>query len=151
MLRDGEIRNQTVIEGGSGQHDMVLLERYVGPNPESISEAEKFQAVYDFDIWRANRVKSVLLMIYPGHLWAVEHDLAQGVCKIKLPLLMPITAWYVLNLGTHGDLTKGMIIASGGELLERYRQRRGRFNLAEFLDARAKYSALVDRRRQVPT
>ena len=151
MLRDGDIRNQTVIEGGAGQHDMVLIERYVGPNPESISDAEKLQAVYEFDIWRANRVAAVLKTAYAGYLWCVEHDLSQGICKISIPILMGIANWYVFNLRTHGDLTKGMVLVAGGEILERYGLPRTAFHLGAFLEARGKHSALVNRRRPVPS
>ena len=136
-----EIVGQTVVEGGPGEHDMVLVERHVG---------EEDDPVRDFDRWRANRVMAVLKAEYPGHLWYVEHDLKQGICKISIPILMGICNFYVLNLRTHGDLTPGMVITAGGEILERYGLSRCRFNLGAFLEARAQYSALTHRRRMVP-
>lgn len=151
MLRDGDIIGQHVEYGDCGQHDSVLLERYVGPNPDHIDEEQRLAAIHEFDLWRARRVMSVLLKEYPGHLWCVEHDLAQGICKISIPILMGIGYWYVLNLATHGDLTPGMVIVAGGEILERYGLPRCRLEIGSFLDARARYSALVDRRRAVPS
>lgn len=142
------IINQVVDEGGHGQHDIVYLERLV--NEAHYDDEVKRQAVADFDLWRGRRVMAVLKTKYPRHLWCVEHDLAQGICKISLPILMGITNWFILNLGTHGDLTPGMVISAGGELLERYKLPRGRFEIGSFLEARAKHSALVDRRRPVP-
>lgn len=144
MSGDPETTAETVVEGTNGRHDIVLVERHIAP-----SEGEE-DPVKDFDAWRARRVMAVLQHAYPGHLWAVDHDLKQGVCKISIPILMGICAWWVFNLRTHGELTKGMVIAAGGEILERYGLSRVRFNLATFLEAREKHSALVNRHRSVP-
>ena len=43
-----------------------------------------------------------------------------------------------------------LLMRSGGELLERYGLPRGRFELAPFLEARDKHSALVVPGREVP-
>lgn len=163
ILVDGEIRRQTVVEGGHGEHDMVLVERHVGGVTADWEKtqcdvarereviAEREAAILDFDLWRARRVMAVLKTHYPGHFWCVEHDLKQGICKISIPILMGISNWYVLNLRTHGDLTPGMVIAAGGEILERYGLARGRLNIGSFLEAREQHSALTHRRRPVPS
>jgi hypothetical protein len=152
-----DILRQVVDEGDRGQHDIVYLERIIGgPMADweetqcRLARAQEVEAINDFDLWRAGRVMAVLKTQFPGHLWCVEHDLAQGICKISIPILMGICNWYVLNLRTHGDLTKGMVIAAGGEILERYRLPRCRLEIGSFLDARERHSALVNRRRMVP-
>jgi hypothetical protein len=43
------------------------------------------------------------------------------------------------------------ILKGGGELLERYRLPRGRFNLDRFLEARENHSIMLDRSRKVPS
>jgi hypothetical protein len=42
------------------------------------------------------------------------------------------------------------VLKGGGELLERYRLPRGRFDLDRFLEARAAHSILLDRSKKVP-
>ena len=48
------------------------------------------------------------------------------------------------------DLTAEAVLKGGGELLERYRLPRGRFDLDRFLEAREKHSVLVGRSKKVP-
>lgn len=148
MPHDGELLGQTVIEGGRGKHDMVVLERHLAPmGPDG---EEEFDPVRDFDLWRARRAMSLLLTTYPGYPWCVEHDTKQGICKISIPILMGICNWYVLNLGTHCAMSTHDVVTAGGEILERYRCPRTGFNIAAFLEARATHSALINRKRPVP-
>jgi hypothetical protein len=132
-----------VIEGGTGEHDIVLETKYEAP-----SDGE--DPYRDYDIWVAGRMMELLKRVYPGHLWATEYNTLQRVAKIGLPLLMGVSNWMAINLRTH-EMTQGLILASGGEILERYGLRRGRFQLAQFLEAREKHSALVVPSRKVPS
>jgi hypothetical protein len=79
----------------------------------------------------------------------VVSDRTQGIVKISIPVLMGINNWFVINEKTH-DVTPGMAIVAGGEILERYGLERGRFKISEFLEARAKHSALLVKSRKVP-
>jgi hypothetical protein len=91
----------------------------------------------------------VLEAEYPGHTWRVLHETAQGVCLISIPILMGINNYMAVNLKTHA-LDSYRVKMAGGEILARYGLKRGRFELDPFLEAREKYSALVDRFRKVP-
>jgi hypothetical protein len=85
---------------------------------------------------------------YPGHLWATVSNLHQGVVMFNLPILTGVDEWFVINLRTH-DIIDGLRLGAG-QLLERYKLKRGAFDLTTFLDAREKHSRLVDRFRKVP-
>jgi len=85
---------------------------------------------------------------YPGHLWGCIADTRQGIVKFNIPILMGMNNWWVVNLRTH-DIIDGMR-QGAGQILERYRLRRGRFDLTTFLEARDKHSALVIPSRKVP-
>jgi hypothetical protein len=49
------------------------------------------------------------------------------------------------------DLTAEAVLKGGGELLERCRLPREKFDLDRFLEARARDSVLIDRSRKIPS
>lgn len=103
----------------------------------------------EYDIWAANRMYSLLLAAYPGYPWACLFDSIQGYAKISIPILTGIGNGYVINL-KQTQMTPGEIVYGGGVLLERYAQSRTRFNLGAFLEARARYSGLLNPKRGIP-
>lgn len=132
-----------------GMHDMIVTEKYEAPASDDGGVA--FDVHKDFDLWRARRVMALLKTHYYGHLWCVESDVKQGLVKISIPILMGIGWWYIINL-SRTELTPKTVLAAGGEILERYKLSRGRFELGAFLDARAKHSPLVNIGRvRIPT
>ncbi|MGP0093131.1 MAG: hypothetical protein ACLPKB_24800 [Xanthobacteraceae bacterium] len=137
-----------MIEGDRGRHDILVLEKYEAPAGDDGGGApDPFR---EYDLWVANGMMALLKAAYPGHFWACQHDTRQRIAKIGIPILMGVSNWMVINLKTH-ELTPGLVIASGGEILERYRLPRGRLEIGSFLDARARHSALVVPSRKVPT
>lgn len=144
MPQDAFTVRQDVIEE-TGHHDIVVLSKYEAPgDPETV---DLFR---DFDNWRAKRIFALLITHYPGHLWATQSDVAQGIVKIGIPILMGICNWYVINL-KKTELTPGAIVVAGGEILERYGLPRGRLQIGSFLEARETHSALVNPGRAVPS
>ena len=101
----------------------------------------------DYEIWVATRAFELLDRAYPGFIWFVECDLAKGGVAIALPVLMGGNWVYFIRLR---DLTPARVIAAGGEILERYRLPRGKFELGSFLGARDKHSILAGRAKKVP-
>ena len=99
------------------------------------------------DIAAARAVRRILDTAYPGHDWEVVADSAQGYVAFRIPALMGVNFAFLIKAG---DLTPQAVLKGGGELLERYRLPRGRFDLDRFLEAREKHSILLDRRRKVP-
>jgi hypothetical protein len=96
----------------------------------------------------ARAVRRILDTAYPGHDWEVLADSAQGYVAFRIPALMGLNYAYLVK---RRDLTPEAVLKGGGELLERYRLPRGRFDLDRFLEARAKHSILLDRSRKVPS
>jgi hypothetical protein len=147
MPADPVLTDQHLVEGNNAQHDIVVLEQHEAP-ANALGNAT-FDPWKEFDAWRAKRVMHVLQVEYPGHFWCVVSDNKQGIVKISIPILMGVGNWFVINQKTH-DVTPGMVIVAGGEILERYGLTRGRMNVGSFLDAREKHSALVVPSRKVP-
>jgi hypothetical protein len=99
------------------------------------------------DLAAARCVRRILDTAYPGHDWEVVADSGQGYVAFRIPALMGMNYAYLVK---GRDLTPEAILKGGGELLERYRLPRGRFDLDRFLEARAEHSILLDRSRKVP-
>jgi hypothetical protein len=100
------------------------------------------------DVATARAVRRILDTAYPGYDWEVIADSGQGYVAFRIPALMGINFAYLIK---GRDLTPEAVLEGGGELLERYRLPRGKFNLDRFLEARTKHSILLDRRRKVPS
>jgi len=101
-----------------------------------------------YELWAARRVFELLKRHYPGHLWAVDFSLARGGAAISIPILLGGNWVYFIRLA---DLTPAMVVRAGGEILERYRLPRGRFELGSFLEARARHSIMAGNSRKVPS
>src|SRR5262249_43133947 len=101
-----------------------------------------------YELWAARRVFELLKSHYPGHLWAVDFSLARGGAAISIPILLGGNWVYFIRLA---DLTPAMVVRAGGEILERYRLPRGRFELGSFLGARARHSIMAGNSRKVPS
>jgi len=100
------------------------------------------------DLAAARGVRRILDTAYPGHDWEVVADSAQGYVAFRIPALMGMNYAYLVK---GRDLTPAAVLTGGGELLERYRLPRGKFDLDRFLAARAEHSILLDRSRKVPS
>ena len=140
-----------VEKDGFGQHDLALQAKYVAPasandNGSIGLDTDPFK-LRDFEA--AGMMSRWLQREYPGHFWAINCDLRQGVVMFNIPVLMGTDKWYVINLSTH-DIVEGLK-KGAGEILERYRLKRGRLQLDQFLEARDKHSRLVLPFRKIPT
>jgi hypothetical protein len=143
-----DVRQDVLLKDSPGGHDRVVMTKYEAPTSidgESLGE----DRWADFDIWAAGEAMKVLESEYPGHTFRVIHDSHQGVALISIPILMGVNKFMAVNLKTH-VLDSTRVKNAGGEILERYGLLRGRFQLAPFLEAREKHSALVLPSREVP-
>jgi hypothetical protein len=100
------------------------------------------------DVAAARAVRRILDTAYPGHDWEVVADSGQGYVAFRIPALMGMNYAYLVK---GRDLTAEAILKGGGELLERYRLPRGKFDLDRFLAARAEHSVLLDRTKKIPS
>ena len=82
------------------------------------------------DLAAARSVRRILDTAYPGHDWEVLADSRQGYVAFRIPALMGMNYAYLVK---GRDLTAETVLKGGGELLERYRLPRGRFDLDRFL------------------
>jgi hypothetical protein len=142
------LREQVVPKSvfGTG-HDMVVRfqhEAPFGPNGELVEDKHARQ-----DLANAKWMMEVLQRHYAGVPWRTKFDGAQKMAYFNIPILMGINQWWAINLTTD-PLDEGLLMRAGGEMLERYGMSRQRFNLTEFLDARAKHSALARPWLKVP-
>lgn len=140
------VRQDVLLKDTLGGNDRVLLTKHEAPASGDGGAAYDPHQASDRAI-AANMMKW-LEREYPGHLWGCIADSAQGIVKFNIPILMGLQNWWVINLSTH-DIIDGMR-QGAGQILERYGLKRGRFQLDQFLDARAKHSALVVPSRKVP-
>lgn len=99
------------------------------------------------DLAAARAVRRILDTAYPGHDWEVVADSGQGYVAFRIPMLMGANYAYLVK---GRDLTPETILRGGGELLERYRLPRGKFDLDRFLAARAAHSIMLERSKKVP-
>lgn len=90
-------------------------------------------AALDFNL--AKEIAEVLHGAYPGHLWAVTSEGEKGIATVR-NLALAGNWGFVLKLGTlytASDFKKQVVMA-GGELLERFKLRRGSADSAAIAD-----------------
>jgi len=141
------IRQDILPKEASGGHDMVVLHKHDAPSGANGEVLHDPFAKMDFA--NADWMMQVLNKHYPGYPWRCVYDGAQKMAYFSIPILMGINKFWAVNLTTD-TMDEGLLMRAGGQLLERYRLPRNRFNLGAFLDAREQHSALVVPSREVP-
>lgn len=93
------------------------------------------------DMILAKEIADTLNSHYPGHLWAVNVDGKNGVANIRDLMLSGQMGW-VFKLTTIFSASdfKRDVIRAGGELLERFKVSRGRFNEAEYAGLKTNFA-----------
>jgi hypothetical protein len=90
----------------------------------------------------AKHIADTLYKHYPDHAWAVNVDLRGGVANIY-NLRFSGNMAYVLHLKNvqigHTAMQR-LIMQAGGEILERYRTRRGRFSIDDYSDKHSDFA-----------
>jgi hypothetical protein len=67
---------------------------------------------------------------YPGHVWAVE--VSGGVLGVKAPGLNGLMGFAIRQ----DRVSTKRVVMAGGEILERFRQRRAAMDIDQYRDAR---------------
>jgi len=96
----------------------------------SIVELERAETFVSSDYTRAKNVAEHLEKKYPGWLWAV--NAMDGVVTVK-SMLISGNWGFVLHEDKIDNDYKAVTLA-GGEILERYRQHRGKFNTDRYAE-----------------
>lgn len=97
-----------------------------------IDTPEALRAVREHEM--ANRIATVLNGKYPGHAWAVNVDISGGVVHIRNLFLSGRWGFIVKLVDVQNDVGNKQLMRAAGELLERYRLRRGAMNDAEYMN-----------------
>lgn len=96
------------------------------------------------DMAQAKEYADALNTAYPGHLWAVNVQGAQGIVTIH-NLMLSAKYGYLLHLDKRysaSEARKAAIMA-GGEILERFKVRRGRMDEAKMADLPTDFAGRV--------
>lgn len=89
------------------------------------------------DLVMARYLADRLTATYPGWLWGVNVDGATGMCDIKNFNLSGNWGYRLKLKEVYSSSSlEADVVRAGGEILERYRQRRGKFNGATYEDLR---------------
>lgn len=93
------------------------------------------------DMIMAKEIADALHGQYPGHLWAVNVDGRNGVAHIN-NLMLSGQMGYTLKLANIFSASdfKRDVIRAGGEILERYRLARGRFDEAQYAGLKTNFA-----------
>lgn len=93
------------------------------------------------DIVMAKEMAEALHAAYPNHLWAVACDGETGFADVRNMALSGNWGFRIkLDEIYSGSDFKKKVLMAGGELLERYRLRRGKFNAAEYADLKTNHA-----------
>src|SRR5438128_38464 len=116
----------------------AVLGRYI---ERSGDDPRGYRAAYEYGLSR--QVFEKLWNHYPNYDWKVKVDARQGMVVIQLPFLMRQTlGWNFAIDKLASDPSMSIVVKGGGELLERWKLRRGRANRGEYLDQRAKHRVI---------
>jgi glutathione S-transferase len=87
------------------------------------------------DLYLTKRIGEMLERHYAGHPWLVEVSHAQGVAMISLPVLMGDRKYVAHLYALKSDPNLLIMKRFAGEILERYKIHRGKFDATQFVDA----------------
>jgi hypothetical protein len=120
------------VEGDRPHSAMHMVETYTAPLD---GEADPYAGV---DRQVARGVHELLSKKYPGYPWSVRVDSRQGIIAFQLSDLMGATLHWVIRMSEYdGERAMNLVIAGGGELLERMGLHRGRMIPADYIRALA--------------
>jgi hypothetical protein len=93
------------------------------------------------DILMAKEMAEALHSHYPGHLWAVTCDGETGMADVRNLLLSGNWGFRLRLPATYSASEfRRRVVMAGGELLERYRIKRGRLNPDDINNLRADFA-----------
>lgn len=94
------------------------------------------------EISLAKRATAVLMQHYPKHLWAVNVDNHGGIITVK-NLAFSGNWGYVIKLSQLTMSSLKEVVMAGGEILERYNQRRGTCDWEAVLESPRDFQGII--------
>lgn len=114
------------------RHDVLPAQYIVNDHPE-----EDPQRAADTRLSQA--ILDKLLAHYPGHPWWVQVPPKQGVAIIKHCMLSGLYGMVIHLRNLNGDPGMREVVRMGGEILERWGQKRAGLKLDEMVNAQPKF------------
>lgn len=111
-------------------------------DPEGIVLDPKQLLMSASSVLLAKRIGDTLERLYPGWLWAIEVDERGGVTNLKSLRLSGQWGWRMKTKDIQDDPKLRRVVMGAGELLERFGQKRGRYNLDAWRAQPRKYGLL---------
>ena len=98
------------------------------------SERDRQEAEYEM----AKQMAEILQKQYPGHRWATFADSRQGITWVAIPALMGPSLRYVIHISKMSSYPEmcQQLREAAGQILERFKLERGRFDVVSFSEAR---------------
>jgi hypothetical protein len=90
----------------------------------------------------AKRMAELLQKHYPGHLWGVTCQSEQGIATIFNLRFSGNWGFLLKMKDIQDDPTLKQVVMAGGELLERYRVARGKFNEDDYAQKHTDFAGL---------
>lgn len=93
---------------------------------------------FEVDMGLAKQMAEILQKQYPGHQWATFADSKQGIVWVAIPALMGPSLRFVIHVNkmtSYPEMCKELREAAG-QILERFKIKRGGFSLLDFIAAR---------------
>lgn len=87
------------------------------------------------DVRLSRQIGEVLEKHYPGYMWAVHANTEGGVADIHNLALHGLWGFRLKLSKVMSDPSLKCVVDAGGELLERYNMKRGKFNEDHWRDA----------------
>ena len=128
----------------------LLNNAFIGTHMERSSrDPHGILAAYEFGLSKA--IFEKLWEKYPGYDWKVKVDAANGYARVQLPRLHRSTLGYTIILDElASDVNFAVAMRGAGEMLERWKLRRGKANKAEYVDALRKAGRIFGLHDEVP-
>lgn len=124
MFQDDVLLKSATVEAGRGKSRV----RYLA----DLSTSRRPTAA---DMEAASKILRVLNDHYPGHDWMIEVDATEGWAKIGILMLLGPNWTMFLKFE---DWTEARVMKLGGEILERFKIKRGWIDPVGYADAAAK-------------
>lgn len=107
----------------------------------TLAETKTGPSSLDYDL--ARRGAEALMRHYPQYLWATHCDNRTGMYDIKCLSLSGNWGYRLKIADVQHESSMRCVIMAGGEILERYRMRRGVADEADVAEARQIFSGVL--------
>lgn len=114
----------------------ILSNAYVSTHFDSHGATANAAMLEAYEFGIAKTIFEKLWEFYPGYDWKVKVDAQGGIATVQLPRLHHSVIAFIIKLDElASDPGYALVKRAGGEMLERFKLRRGMVNRAQYRDA----------------